>query len=736
MKKSPAFTIIVVLCTMLLSLGFSGTGLAAQHSEAAQMAELLPDGVLGFVTTSGGKAVSPAFGKSTMGQLWNSPDVQDFADKVWDQLYKKFEQENLDSPEEKEDFLLVKDIACTVLQCPAIACMVEKPQDDNEPIYGLVIVNAGDLKPKLAKLVKKVEAKAEPGDLVDVTVGKYKMRGVADDNDSVYFGWAGKYFVLAVNDTEHVALKRMGNPNNGVSAKYFSRMKDYGDAGAMFIDFKRIKNLIITSVKKHESEEDIKEVTSVLDNLGLMDVNGFSARLGFDKEDMVSNMFINLVSNNKGIWAAIKPVDKNMLNVIDKDSMGAFAMNFNFAGFYDTILTTIKQVAPQSEIEQIDKGIDDVEQIAGFKIRDGLLASLDGPVVAYTMTPGTVLDAPKGSVVVIAKTSNAAELKAILEETGKKIALMSDGVMQVSQAEKKGVTYNYWTAMPLAMVSVLPSWTIHEDYLVIGTTAATTERAVNLLKGNGQSLLSRPDVKARVNSLPKNFVMFKYSDSKSQIRHMLLTAQQFWPLLTMGLMQEGIQLPAMLPQATEVIDSMTPSYEYAWYDNDGLRSHYDGCGIEISTGAIAGGAMGAAILMPALGKAKVQAKTVVSANNLKQIGLICHMYANDNDGKFPEDLSQDILADYGLDENLLKSPRMPDNFNGSGYIYIAGLTPKSSYNIVLAYENPEYFSRSEKINTLYCDGHVQAIPAEMLIKDLKKTYELLGKKAPELKFAD
>jgi prepilin-type N-terminal cleavage/methylation domain-containing protein/prepilin-type processing-associated H-X9-DG protein len=42
-----------------------------------------------------------------------------------------------------------------------------------------------------------------------------------------------------------------------------------------------------------------------------------------------------------------------------------------------------------------------------------------------------------------------------------------------------------------------------------------------------------------------------------------------------------------------------------------------------------------AILMPALQRAKDQARRVACANNLKQIGTSMHMYANDYDGKLP-----------------------------------------------------------------------------------------------------
>ncbi|RPJ25170.1 MAG: DUF1559 domain-containing protein, partial [Planctomycetaceae bacterium] len=42
-----------------------------------------------------------------------------------------------------------------------------------------------------------------------------------------------------------------------------------------------------------------------------------------------------------------------------------------------------------------------------------------------------------------------------------------------------------------------------------------------------------------------------------------------------------------------------------------------------------------AILMPALNRARNQARRVTCANNLKQVGISLHMYANEYDGRLP-----------------------------------------------------------------------------------------------------
>jgi prepilin-type N-terminal cleavage/methylation domain-containing protein len=48
----------------------------------------------------------------------------------------------------------------------------------------------------------------------------------------------------------------------------------------------------------------------------------------------------------------------------------------------------------------------------------------------------------------------------------------------------------------------------------------------------------------------------------------------------------------------------------------------------------------AALLLPALGRAKARAQRIACANNLKQIGLSMRLWADDHDGKFPWKVDQ------------------------------------------------------------------------------------------------
>lgn len=112
--------------------------------------------------------------------------------------------------------------------------------------------------------------------------------------------------------------------------------------------------------------------------------------------------------------------------------------------------------------------------------------------------------------------------------------------------------------------------------------------------------------------------------------------------------------------------------------------------------------LGAAFLLPALGRAKSKAQTLGAMSNLKQIGVAAKMYAGDNRGRLP--VSLDAV------QALAGTNALVDPLSGKPFIYIGGGREMAGLNSnsVLAYSPAE----SKTHAVLFADGQVQAMNVE------------------------
>ncbi len=124
--------------------------------------------------------------------------------------------------------------------------------------------------------------------------------------------------------------------------------------------------------------------------------------------------------------------------------------------------------------------------------------------------------------------------------------------------------------------------------------------------------------------------------------------------------------------------------------------------------------MQAAMLLPALARARESARRAVCMSNLKQIGLGCKMWAQDHDGEYPSSLAlEDLYPDYISELRVFVCPSTEDEVtraeeideNGS-YVYVTGLSEDSPPDAVLAYDREENHG-GEGRSVLFVDGHVE-----------------------------
>lgn len=118
----------------------------------------------------------------------------------------------------------------------------------------------------------------------------------------------------------------------------------------------------------------------------------------------------------------------------------------------------------------------------------------------------------------------------------------------------------------------------------------------------------------------------------------------------------------------------------------------------------------AGLLMPALNRARRQAKRVECINNLRQIGIALNSYALDNDGKFPDTLQALVDNKYLSDSKMLYCPERKNEI--AQYRY---KSPGTVSNVEAGTPLVECDSDNHLLpnpyNVLYGDGHVRSEPS-------------------------
>ena len=728
MNKSRSY--LSICAVLLLSIGVAPLDAAvAASSPAEDLMKVLPDDVLGFVATSGGDNLKAGFEKSILGRMWYDPGVKTFRDSVKTELLTKLEQE-MDESDAGETINTVESMVKLVLSRPIILGAAQKSADEGPPVYGFAILDAGQRKDELVSALSKLESFADDGDIVDITVGSAKMHGPKDGGGPpLYWGWVGNYFVIGLNDSQGLAIRNLSAPRPTVPG-YLRNVQGNGDALAAYYDVQGIIGAVKAVLSEEATPEEMNLVVAALKQLGLDNIKGAGARVGFAGPDLVSNSLLEMPSPRTGLFANLKPVNMSMFDMVDAGAMNAVALNCDLGGMYDTVLGTIKTVAGE-EFAEVEQTIAEAESELKIKIRQGLLQSLSGEIVFYALPSGITAQSPMGGFVFIAGLNDAKLWEDTMTTMGEFAAAKSGGMVQVSSQVQDGRTVHTWAVAPLAMAQIMPTWAVVGDKVVIGSSPVVCTRAVEQVGSGTKSIRGTEGFRRATAELPANLISLRYSDSKLQLTQLMTGLQQFWPMATMMATRAELKLPMILPNLSHIIEDVGPSSQYSWFDDRGLHSRYRGAGIEPSLGGVAGAAFGMGVLMPALARTRQIARRMVSGTNLSGMGKAMLIYANDYDDKFPPNLN--VLLEKGLiTAKSLESKRRPEGYDGPNFIYIPGQSLSMYPGNIVAYENPEF--GSDGTNVLFLDSHVEWMKPDDFLRELEETYERLGREMPKIKF--
>lgn len=707
----------------------------AADSAVETLIKAMPDDAIVFVATGGGDAVKGDFDKSIIGRLWNDPGVQSLYQSVRTSLEAKMQQEAGDPNGVKEiekvlDLLQMATSRPLVIGLAPVKGPVEK---DMPPFYGFAILDAGARKAEFDAALKSVETMAGADRIADVSVGSTKMRGPKGMPELFYWGWSGNDLVAAFNDGGGAAMQRLQKPQTTLPA-YLKKVPSGGDVFVFHADIQKAIGMVDSFTRVTNAAEEGRTIMAVLKDLGVSSVKTFTARAGFAGPEIVTGSFLEAPQPRTGLLAAMKPMDPGLMEMVDARAVTAGAASFDAAGVYDTIMRAIK-TASVAAYGDVEKGLAAFESQAKLSIRKDLLGSLAGPVVFYTLGPGSTPETPMGGVVVLVKLKDAKLFETALAGLGDYAAAQSKGMFQTgSQTRDDGRTVHSWIIPQAAMMQVMPTWSVANEYAVIGSNTASHDlvvRQMTAAAGDRQSITGTAGYKETASRLPGNLVSLSYADSRTQYTQTMAMLGQMWPMANMFAMQAGIKLPPALPSLDSIIKDMKPSCRSGWTDSDGFYSQYRGPGVDVSLKSVAGTSLAMGVLMPALARVRQLSFRMTSGTNLSGIGKACLIFANDHGDKMPPDL-QALVKEVELSPQALESKLKPKDSDGPSYIYIAGQNVSMHPGNIVAYDNPEFCI--DGVNVLFLDSHVEFVKPQEFRRRLAETCKRLGREIPEIKF--
>ena len=116
--------------------------------------------------------------------------------------------------------------------------------------------------------------------------------------------------------------------------------------------------------------------------------------------------------------------------------------------------------------------------------------------------------------------------------------------------------------------------------------------------------------------------------------------------------------------------------------------------------------------MPALGRARENAKSVKSATHVRALGQAIIVYSMNNDGKLPP--SYDVLIDEGfITADMLVSP-MGTAWDGKGDIVMRttidpALIDSYRADVVVTLDRAAYINGGQFVNVGFADNHIESL---------------------------
>jgi hypothetical protein len=573
--------------------------------------------------------------------------------------------------------------------------------------------------------------------------------------------------VLAMSPNEDAkTLEVQGKPLAG-KASFVSAMKRVGGAGqaVAFADFETILKFL---------GEMEPQAGRVLDLSGFGEMKGLALSAGFDdRGEWVTRLFEEVAGPRKGLAAALlgaggEAKALELIGRVPAEAVSVSVVRLDLLKVLDEAVALAGSVSPIVG-ERAPMAWSAASAATGVRLREDFLSVISPEWTIFRLPAA---DQFSGLVAMNRPSDAAVALRSVdtMVRAGQRFALMSapkgtepPARIMMGSVDVGGVKV---TTAKLVLSEVLRKspeaaqfvdltlmYGVKDGVMVLATSEAGMRAG---LTPPEKPLVETKDFKEAMARLgAPATATFSYSTGRTAFE--LARAQLKLLEGASAVTDESAtgRAPKVVVDAIKAVEQavdplMGPCATAVWTDDAGLhlRSVVPFPGAEAVTGDISGGvfvgamALGAAVLLPSLSRARETAKRVSSASNLRQIAMAATLFANDNNGRMPDDLGS-LLATADFSPEVFVSPRtsksVPEDILAAGqqermlwvnassdYLYLGkGLAMGGDQDIVLAHERLDIGLR-DGVNVAFLDGRVMFVRMDELPEILERSKKLRG----------
>lgn len=522
------------------------------------------------------------------------------------------------------------------------------PKENGPPIPRgtLVFPNAGKfipmLVPLLDKLSEEVRLDIQTMDKSGRTVTSFivpNSPGIeiamwAEGNHAVFSaGLGAANYVIAIANGSAKSLA-----DNEFHKKFDATKSDFTANNEFWFDFASLRSVYSNFPVPGPANVTVGDVLKLIDFDKIEAIHG---RSGIKDRAMYSQATL-VCPNPKPFW--LSPGENKSFTLADlppfPTTTSFFGVeNYSIASLYKSLYSKVQEageLADEPLTREWDRFTMKFKEELGVELYDDLLATLGDTVSFY--------EEPNGGLFRFGMAIKLSDSQKFLQSLTTISTFLEgkNGPVSIRMSEKHG--------RPMAIlkggddgfkVPVL-NMGIDKDWLVVGLTPQVATSFFLRQDGKLDKWKPNAEDQAALKSMPKEFSSLSFLDVRKTYHGLCALLHSFAPMIEVGMEMANIVEPGEkmpigpedLAPAELVVKPLFNNMAFSTTDENKIvwtsRSSAQGFMIGGSdTGlVIAGVAVGTALLLPAIQKARQAARRTVSMNNIKQQALASHNYAD------------------------------------------------------------------------------------------------------------